>query len=99
MTEQGQQVVIKRDYQDADHGEQIIHRSRNLRGILDHVRRVGLDNAWALENRDGTGTLAIAFLDRSYCVTDFASYTVLADWLRARRSWRGHCHLDGGEPI
>jgi hypothetical protein len=97
MAEQAKQVVIKRDYLDAEHGEQIIHRGRDLRIVVDHVRRVGLDNAWALKNADGSGTLALTFGDASYCETDFADYTVLVAWLRARRSWRGCCQCATGE--
>jgi hypothetical protein len=76
------------------HGK-VIHRSRNLRGILDHARRVGLWAANAYPQEDGKGMLCVTFADASRCEAQFASYQVLCQWLCARRSWAGARHING----
>ena len=78
---------------------QVIRRSRNLRGILDHARRVGLDEACAYPRERGRGLLCVAFADGSTCQTEFADYTVLCWWLQARRSWAGVRRIDGGDRV
>lgn len=67
----------------------IIHRSRNLRGILDHARRTWVEEAEATPGEEGKGILHVTFGDGSTCRTEFASYQVLCWWLRSRRSWAG----------
>lgn len=70
------------------HG-QVIRRSRNLRGILDHARRTWIEEASASPAQEGKGILSVSFGDGSTCRTEFASYEVLCWWLRSRRSWAG----------
>lgn len=67
----------------------IIHRSRNLRGILDHARRTWVEEAVATPAEEGKGILSVTFGDGATCRTEFASYQVLCWWLRSRRSWAG----------
>ena len=76
-----------------------IRHSRNLRGITDHVRRAGLILAVAYPVEHGRGDLLVFFGDGATCHADFASYAVLCDWLRARRSWRGSRSLNGAKPF
>jgi hypothetical protein len=77
-----------------------IHTSRNLRGILDHARRVGIERASVLpkgHTEDDEGCLIVNFADGSMCITIFVSYTVLCNWLRARRSWAGTRVINFGD--
>lgn len=74
----------------------VIHRSRNLRGILDHARRTWLEAAVAWPAPGGRGRLSVTFGDGATCVTAFADFTVLCCWLQARRSWAGARRIAGG---
>lgn len=74
----------------------VIHRSRNLRGVLDHARRAGLRSVHAYPSARGQGLLGVTFADGAQCRVRFASYAVLCDWLRARRSWAGARRIAGG---
>ena len=64
----------------------VVQTSRNLRGIVDRARKVGIDriDAW-YDRRIGKGTLGVTFADDSYTVTDFASDTVLEGYLKRAR--------------
>jgi hypothetical protein len=77
----------------------IAHRSKNLRGLLDHARRVGLISAQAFPIEDGCGVLAVAFRDGCICVTVFQSFIVLCHWLQARRSWTGVRRIAESNPF
>jgi len=77
---------------------QVIRRSRNLRGILDHARRTWIEEASAAPAQEGKGILSVTFGDRSTCTTEFASYEVLCWWLRSRRSWSGVRRI-GADPL
>jgi hypothetical protein len=72
-----------------DRSDKVIHRSRNLRGIFDHARRTWVEEAVAMPTWKSTGLLHVTFGDGSTCRTEFASYGVLCQWLRSRRSWAG----------
>ena len=76
------------------HGK-VIHRSRNLRGILDHARRTWVEEAVVCPAAQGRGLLSVIFGDGSTCRTEFADFTVLCWWLRARRSWAGVRRISG----
>ena len=77
----------------------IAHHSKNLRGVTDHARRVGLISAQAFPMEDGCGVLAVAFYDGCICVTIFQSYEVLCYWLRCRRSWTGVRRIADSHPF
>lgn len=68
-----------------------LHRSRNLRGLLDYARRphvwVAAVSIAPLPARGGS--LEVRYSDGSVGTDQFASFSVLCDWLRARRSWHG----------
>ncbi len=71
----------------------IVSRSRNLRGILDFARNRTI-NSIEVQRDCYEGILAIHLAEGSQNYrysyrTRFASYTVLCDWLAARRSWHG----------
>jgi hypothetical protein len=67
----------------------VASRSRNLRGILTYSRehvvtRVDLFGP----HSSGTGTLGLAWADGATCITDFADYTVMREWVAKRRIFR-----------
>jgi hypothetical protein len=78
-------------------GSKVIHRSRNLRGIFDHARRVGLTYAVATHIKDtrGTGELFVKFNDDSFCCVIFADWYVLRAWIKRRRSWKNRLLMEG----
>lgn len=67
---------------------QTIHRSKNLRGILDHARRTGVRCAFVQQDADGGAVLDVCFSDDSHCRTSFADFSVCREWVKGRRSWR-----------
>ena len=70
---------------------QVVSRSSNLRGILRYAGKHGVKSADAFSLHDGdkipAGRLVVMFDDGAWAITDFASYTVLVDWIEARKSW------------
>lgn len=84
---------------DGKGGGRIVHRSRNLRGIVAQAGRVGVRSAVGLHSGDpnfcGGGDLRVLFGDGTYCQTTFADYEVMVTWLRQRRSFRGVCAVEG----
>jgi len=70
-----------------DASGKVIHRSRNLRGILDYARHTWIEEAVAQPAQEGKGILSVTFGDGCTCMTEFADFTVLCWWLRCRRSW------------
>lgn len=78
-------IVIR----DADF--RVAHRSRNLRGILDYSRNHVVTRIDCYgPHANGTGTLGIAWADGATCITDFADYAVMVQWVKARRRMSGH---------
>ena len=69
----------------------VVARSHNLRGILDYsrdhpVERVDLFPA---TNGNPAGTLGVTWTNGATTVADFASYSVMKKWVKARRCFRG----------
>jgi hypothetical protein len=83
-----------------DTGE-VVRKSKNLRGILDHARRVGVKDAQAFYDHGtvtkGGGLLRVEFGDGNMVYAAFADYAVLNRWLKARRSWGDVRHYYGEE--
>lgn len=78
-----------------DHTGAIIARSKNLRGLLDHARRVPPVSARLVRfSYDGPYQLRVKFSNGSYAIAPFADWRVAADWIKARRSW-GRIDVDG----
>lgn len=69
------------------HGE-VIHKSRNLRGILDHARREPVDTIIAIRRGDDSASVRFIFYDKSRANVEWASWLVLCQWIQSRhRSW------------
>ena len=75
----------------------VMHRSKNLRGVLDHARRSWVEEAVAYPAPEGRGLLKVTYGDGCRCRTEFGSFQVLCDWLRARRSWAGSRRIAGSQ--
>ena len=82
-----------------DRNGEVIHRSKNLRGIFDHARHTWVEEAVAMPTWQSTGLLCVTFGDGSTCRTEFASYGVLVQWLRSRRSWAGVRRIAESDPF
>lgn len=62
---------------------------KNLGWVLNYARKVQIDHATVRQWNDGTQYLNVIFKDGVQYESEFASLSVLYDWLKARRSWRG----------
>jgi hypothetical protein len=74
----------------------IIRTSRNLRGMRDYARvspvvRIQSGQRMGHE-KDPGGIVIVTYADGAECRADFASYHIMVDWLRNRRTWRGADH-------
>ncbi len=66
------------------------HRSKNLRGIIEHYRHNPTDLVVKVaEAKDDPSHYAVTFFwpNGDQGVTRWADWRVLLDWLKARRSW------------
>jgi hypothetical protein len=83
-----------------DHNGNQVRSSRNLRGIVEHMRRrlvkvVGLSQILPPDIRerfpktDGRGKLMILWEDGTSVETEFMSFGCLCEWVRARSWLRG----------
>lgn len=65
---------------------------------MDYGREVGVvvASAYRCSESDG-GLLHVIFADGATTCAEFASFDVLCNWLRGRRSWAGLRSIEGGE--
>ncbi|OJA37903.1 hypothetical protein BGV47_16345 [Burkholderia ubonensis] len=73
----------------------IVGTSKNLRGMRDYARKspvACVETRRSPANRHN-GQLTVTYADGAYCTVHFASYGVMIDWVRARRSWRQARHV------
>lgn len=81
--------------------DRIVSRSRNLRGMRDYARVSPVACVVCRMRRghpnDPGGHLWVRYDNGATCETDFASYNIMVDFVRKRRSWRGadFRYLDG----
>lgn len=66
----------------------IVSRSRNLRMLLEHMRKRPLAAAVAHKNKAGA-ILFVRFSNRDWCETRFASYEVCCDLLKRKHALKG----------
>lgn len=59
---------------------------RNLRPVLDHARKAGVDRIVARQCQTG-GKLDVHYFDGSFATIDFASFEVLKRWVLNPRGW------------
>lgn len=79
----------------------IIRRSRNLRGMLDYARTSLVAAVETMRDpaNNTRGILAVTYADGATCRASFASFNIMIDFVRNRRTWRGAkiTHKDGNE--
>jgi hypothetical protein len=63
--------------------------SKNLRGIYTQSREAAVEYVVAIDHYERGGTVKIHWHGGAHCRTEFADYTVLCDWLRKARMFRG----------
>lgn len=66
---------------------QIIRQSRNLRGIVDYARSSKPARVELTPFGVCNGRLRVIFNDGASTSAHFASYHIMIDWVRNRRSW------------
>ena len=85
---------------------QIIRKSKNLRAVRDYARvspvvRIESCDVGAI-GRAGTrlnGTVRVIYADGAESRANFASYHIMIDWIRARRTWRNAEHVMQGPDV
>lgn len=75
----------------------VVKRGGNLRAVLDHARKVGVQSVTLYGESDGGGLLVINYGDGNRTRTVFADYTVAAQWVLSRRSWDLTQTMDWGK--
>jgi hypothetical protein len=85
-----------------DRDGNVIRKSRNLRGIRRYVAEFGAPAIKTLAidptgEKGLDGKLSILFADGSSYETNFASYSVLCEWVRRWRNVHGAPLLVGGK--
>ena len=79
----------------------ILHTSKNLRGMLDYARVSPV--AFIVTSRDSAndvrGVLRVTYRNGCYSIASFASYHMMIDFVRNRRSWRDAEHTMHNENV
>lgn len=66
----------------------LLSHSRNLRGLLEHARRVVPETVLCgSPDLDGSYPVRVGFADGSYAWTAFSDWRVAADWFATRATW------------
>lgn len=69
-------------------GGRVLHRSRNLRGMLDYARVSNVIRVDLAEDGPVRGVLTVEYADGAISSVTFASYHIMIDFVRNRRTWR-----------
>lgn len=78
----------------------VIRNSKNLRGLLDYARIFPVVRVELTPTNNGhNGNLIVTYVDGSHGQAIFASYHIMVDWVRNRRSWRGAVVVDNGDGL
>jgi hypothetical protein len=67
----------------------IVRTSKNLRGVLDYARVSPVRRVETTPLPAGAGSLRVLYRDGAETRANFASYEVMLDWVKRRRSWAG----------
>lgn len=76
-----------------------VRTSKNLQGMRDYAR---VSPVVKVETRKDDkniyrGLLRVTYENGNYSTASFASYSIMIDWVRNRRSWRTAVHLMNDE--
>lgn len=66
-----------------------IRVSRNLRALRDYTKVSPVVNVSVKKDGVCRGLLSVEYADGCTSTASFASYHIMVDWVRARRSWKG----------
>jgi hypothetical protein len=78
---------------------EVIRTSKNLRGMRDYARVSPV--VQVITSKDSKnplrGSLVVEYADGARCQASFASFNIMIDFVRARRTWRTAFirHVDG----
>lgn len=72
--------------------DQIVSRSRNLRGIMEYARVNPVILMHIVKESDGSGILSIIFYNGAEVNTKFADYNVLKQWAANRLTYNANFH-------
>lgn len=79
----------------------ILRTSKNLRGMMDYARVSPV--AFIVTSRDSAnntrGVLRVTYHNGCYSIASFASYHIMIDFVRNRRSWRDADHTMHNENV
>jgi hypothetical protein len=64
-------------------GDSVLHSSQNLRGIIEHQSRVGIEYVAVHKIKDG-GLVYVSFKDQSWCRTQFTDFSIALGFIRTR---------------
>lgn len=78
---------------------QIIRTSRNLRGMRDYARVSPVSHIELTPFGICNGRLRVIYRDGAECKANFASFHIMVDFVRNRRSWRGAEIVNYGEDV
>lgn len=80
-------------------GGEILRRSKNLRGMRDYARVSPVASVETKKDPANPfrGVLRVTYADGCTSIASFASFHIMIDFVRNRRSWRGAVfhHVDG----
>ncbi len=65
----------------------VIRKSANLRGLLDHARRTPVETVELTRKPAGAAMVRVNFYNGDWAVASFGSATVAHNWIMSRRSW------------
>lgn len=81
------------------HTARVIRRSKNLRGLLDYARVSRVVRVELTPFAKVNGSLRVFYADGAIGRANFASFHIMVDWVRNRRSWRGAQIVNYGDDI
>lgn len=71
-----------------DKNGQILHRSKNLRGMRDYARIAPVSRVELTPQGKVKGMVRVIYEDGATSSAHFKSYRIAVDWVRNRRSWQ-----------
>lgn len=77
----------------------VIHKSQNLRGMLDYARVSPVVRIESSRVGKASGVLHVVYKDGAESSANFVGYHIMIDFIRNRRSWGTALHIMHGEDV
>lgn len=78
-------------------GDTVLYSSRNLRGLIEHQNRVGVEYVAVHKIKEGA-IVYIAFRDQSWCRTKFNDFSIALNFIRTRwQKWNMRAEVKTSE--